>query len=306
MRRTSARLPELRAVLAGQLGIEAGPELRQLEGRILRQDSQLAYRAVRRDAGDDIGQPVTRYVDSGGIHIACQVLGAGERDIVFVPGAMSHLDLLWEDPETAAFFRRLSTLGRLILFDKRDTGLSDRAPADSPVEERIEDVRAVMGAASSSEAVLFGYSEGAPMSILFAATHPERVTALILGAATARYPWAPSLGARLSVRAGADEMFDALAEIAARRWGQGTTIEWFLPSRAASPRGPPAVRAFRADGGEPERVSAHYPDDPPDRCPLGPARHPRANAGNPASRRPHDAPLPRALPGLPHRGRPLL
>jgi len=129
---------------------------------------------------------VTRYVDSGGIHIACQVLGAGERDIVFVPGAMSHLDLLWEDPETAAFFRRLSTLGRLILFDKRDTGLSDRAPADSPLEERIEDVRAVMGAASSSEAVLFGYSEGAPMSILFAATHPERVTALILGAATAR------------------------------------------------------------------------------------------------------------------------
>ena len=129
---------------------------------------------------------MTRYVDSGGIHIACQVLGAGERDIVFVPGAMSHLDLLWEDPETAAFFRRLSTLGRLILFDKRDTGLSDRAPADSPLEERIEDVRAVMGAASSSEAVLFGYSEGAPMSILFAATHPERVTALILGAATAR------------------------------------------------------------------------------------------------------------------------
>ena len=222
---------ELRAVLAGQLGIEPGPELRQLEGRILRQDSQLEYRAVRHAAGDDIGQPVTRYVDSGGIHIAYQVLGAGERDIVFVPGAMSHLDLLWEDPETAAFFRRLSTLGRLILFDKRDTGLSDRAPADSPLEERIDDVRAVMGAASSSEAVLFGYSEGAPMSILFAATHPERVTALILVAATARYPWAPDY----PCGQGADEMFEALAEIAAHRWGQGATIEWFLPSRAGSP-----------------------------------------------------------------------
>ena len=222
---------ELRAVLAGQLGIEPGPELRQLEGRILRQDSQLEYRAVRRTVGDDIGQPVTRYVDSGGIHIAYQVLGAGERDIVFVPGAMSHLDLLWEDPETAAFFRRLSTLGRLILFDKRDTGLSDRAPADSPLEERIDDVRAVMGAVSSSEAVLFGYSEGAPMSILFAATHPERVTALILGAASARYPWAPDY----PCGQGADEMFDALAEIAAHRWGQGATIEWFLPSRAGSP-----------------------------------------------------------------------
>ncbi|HEY1004507.1 MAG TPA: BTAD domain-containing putative transcriptional regulator [Streptosporangiaceae bacterium] len=222
---------ELRAVLVRQLGIEPGPELRQLEGRILRQDSQLEYRACRRAAGDHIDQPVTRYVDSGGIHIAYQVLGAGERDIVFVPGAMSHLDLLWEDLETAAFFRRLSTLGRLILFDKRDTGLSDRAPADSPLEERMDDVRAVMGAASSSQAVLFGYSEGAPMSILFAATHPERVAALILGAATARYLWTPDY----PCGQGSEEMFEALTEIAGHRWGQGATIEWFLPSRAGSP-----------------------------------------------------------------------
>jgi DNA-binding SARP family transcriptional activator/pimeloyl-ACP methyl ester carboxylesterase len=222
---------EVRAVLVGQLGIEPGPELRQLEGRILRQDSRLEYGDLERPVGDDIGRPVTRYVDSGGVHIAYQVLGTGQRDIVFVPGAMSHLDLLWEDPETAAFFRRLSTLGRLILFDKRDTGLSDRAPADSPLEERIDDVAAVMGAVSSSRAVLFGYSEGGPMSILFAAAHPERVTALILGAATARYPWAPDY----PCGQGSDEMFDALTEIAAHRWGQGATIEWFLPSRAGSP-----------------------------------------------------------------------
>ena len=227
----------VRAVLVGQLGIEPGPELRQLEGRILSQDSRLEYRSLERPVslehpvGGDILRPVTRYVASGGVHIAYQVLGAGERDIVFVPGAMSHLDLLWEDPETATFFRRLSTLGRLILFDKRDTGLSDRAPADSPLEERMDDVAAVMGAASSSQAVLFGYSEGAPMSILFAAAHPERVTALILGAATARYPWAPDY----PCGAGSDEMFDALTEIAAHRWGQGESIEWFLPSRAGSP-----------------------------------------------------------------------
>jgi pimeloyl-ACP methyl ester carboxylesterase len=222
---------DVRTVLVGQLGIEPGPELRQLEARILRQDSRLEYGNLERPVGDDTGRPVTRYVDSGGVHIAYQVLGAGQRDIVFVPGAMSHLDLLWEDPETAAFFRRLSTLGRLILFDKRDTGLSDRAPADSPLEERMDDVAAVMGAASSSQAVLFGYSEGAPMSILFAAAHPERATALILGAATARYPWAPDY----PCGEGSDEMFDALAEIAAHRWGQGATIEWFLPSRAGSP-----------------------------------------------------------------------
>ena len=76
-------------------------------------------------------------------------VGKGERDIVFVPGLMSHLELLWEDPETAAFFRRLATLGRLILFDKRDTGLSDRAPGDTSLEERMDDVRAVMHAAGS-------------------------------------------------------------------------------------------------------------------------------------------------------------
>jgi DNA-binding SARP family transcriptional activator/pimeloyl-ACP methyl ester carboxylesterase len=228
---------ELRAILVEQLGIEPTPELRLLESAILRQDSQLdyqdqPYQEQRHAVGADSAQPVTRYVDSGGIHIAYQVLGAGERDIVFVPGAMSHLDLLWEDPETAAFFRRLATLGRLILFDKRDTGLSDRAGGDSPLEERINDVLEVMEAASSSEAVLFGYSEGAAMSILFAATYPERVTALVLGAGTARYPWAPDY----PCGQGSAEMLDAFTEIATHRWGQGETIEWFLPSRAGSPQ----------------------------------------------------------------------
>ncbi len=95
---------DVRTVLVGQLGIEPGPELRLLEARILRQDSRPEYRPIERPVslehpvGDDIGRPVTRYVDSGGVHIAYQVLGAGQRDIVFVPGAMSHLDLLWEDP----------------------------------------------------------------------------------------------------------------------------------------------------------------------------------------------------------------
>ncbi len=105
---------------------------------------------------------------------------------------MSHLDLLWEDPDTAAFYQRLATLGRLILFDKRDTGLSDRAAGDLSLAERMADVRAVMRAAGSERAVLFGYSEGAPMSILFAAAHPERVSALILGSAAAR--WFPAAG----------------------------------------------------------------------------------------------------------------
>jgi DNA-binding SARP family transcriptional activator/pimeloyl-ACP methyl ester carboxylesterase len=220
---------ELRSTLIGQLGIEPGPELRDLEARILRQDPALEYRPARHP--DAPAQPQTRYAQNGDIHIAYQVLGEGS-DIVFVPGAMSHLDLLWEDPETAGFFRRLATLGRLILFDKRDTGLSDRAPAYSPLEERMDDVRAVMHAAGSTEAALFGYSEGAPMSILFAATYPERVSSLILGAGTARYRWAPDY----PCGRGSDEMFDSLERIAADRWGQGATIDWFLPSRASSPQ----------------------------------------------------------------------
>jgi DNA-binding SARP family transcriptional activator/pimeloyl-ACP methyl ester carboxylesterase len=220
---------ELRSTLVDQLGIEPGPELRDLQARILRQDSALEYRPARQTAR---AQPQTLYAQNGEIHIAYQVLGEGESDIVFVPGAMSHLDLLWEDPETASFFRRLATLGRLILFDKRDTGLSDRAPAYSPLEERMDDVRAVMHAVGSAEAALFGYSEGAPMSILFAATYPERVSSLILGAATARYRRAPDY----PCGRGSDEMLDSLEKIAAQRWGQGATIDWFLPSRASSPQ----------------------------------------------------------------------
>jgi DNA-binding SARP family transcriptional activator/pimeloyl-ACP methyl ester carboxylesterase/class 3 adenylate cyclase len=221
---------ELRSTLIDQLGIEPGPELRDLEERILRQDSALEYRPARPTG--TLAKPETRYAQNGEIHIAYQVLGAGESDIVFVPGALSHLDLLWEDPETATFFRRLATLGRLILFDKRDTGLSDRAPAYSPLEERIDDVRAVMHAAGSGQAALFGYSEGGPMSILFAATYPERVSSLILGASTARYRWAPDY----PCGRGSDEMLGSLEEIAAHRWGQGATIDWFLPSRASSPQ----------------------------------------------------------------------
>ena len=143
---------------------------------------------------------------------------------------MSHLELLWEDDETADFYRRLAKLGRLIMFDKRDTGLSDRAPGDMSLEERMEDVRTVMRAAGSSRAVLFGYSEGAPMSILFAATYPGRVSALILGSASAR--WFPAPG--YPCGPGSQEMYDALVDIATHRWGQGATLDWYLQSRAGS------------------------------------------------------------------------
>jgi len=222
---------ELRDILVADLAIEPGPELRELHARILRQDPALEGPAAHREGGGRDTVPQTRYaLTADGIHIAYQVLGEGERDIIFVPGLMSHLELLWEEDETSGFFRRLSRLGRLILFDKRDTGLSDPAPSDMSLEERMEDVRAVMRAGDSRQAVLFGYSEGAPMSILFAATYPGRVTALILGSASAR--WFPTPG--YPCGHGAQEMYDGLQEIAAHRWGQGASIEWYLQSQADS------------------------------------------------------------------------
>ena len=214
---------DLREILVDGLGIEPSPALRELEGRILRQDAALAP--------SEAATPVTRYArSSDGVHIAYQVLGQGDRDIVIVPGLISHLDLWWEDPYAARFYLRLASLGRLIMFDKRDTGLSDRAAGEDTAEQRIDDVRAVMRACGSDRAVLFGYSEGGPMSILFAAKYPERVSALILGAASARWPTAPSYPCGEQT----EEMASALEELAARRWGQGDSIDWYAPSLAGS------------------------------------------------------------------------
>jgi pimeloyl-ACP methyl ester carboxylesterase/class 3 adenylate cyclase len=176
--------------------------------------------------------PQTHYAQAGDVSIAYQVLGEGELDIVFVPGVISHLDLLWEDAATSGFYRRLATLGRLIMFDKRDTGLSDSAHGDASLEERMDDVQAVMAACGCQRAALFGYSEGGPMSILFAATYPERVSALILGAAAARWPSAPDYPCGRA----SDQMLAALEHIGSHHWGKGDCIEWYVPSLADSPR----------------------------------------------------------------------
>jgi len=231
---------ELRSTLVDQLGIEPAAELRELEARILRQDPTLAYHSAQRRGRGHGAAPRTRYVESGGIHIAYQVVGDGDRDVLFVPGLMSHVELAWEDPGTVQFYRRLAGLGRLILFDKRDTGLSDRAPGDSTLEERMEDVHAVMKAAGSERAIVFGYSEGAPMSILFAATYPEKVSALILGSGFARWFPAPDY----PVGPGPEQVFAAMEEIGTHRWGEGATIDYFLPSRSNSPEARRALGRF--------------------------------------------------------------
>src|SRR5918992_3870642 len=120
------------------------------------------------------------YAKSGDVNIAFQVTGGGAIDLVLVPGFFSHLEIGWEYPDHGAFLDRLGTFARLIRFDKRGTGLSDRAVGLPDLETRMDDVRAVMDAVGSERAALFGYSEGGPMCALFAATYPERTTALIM------------------------------------------------------------------------------------------------------------------------------
>ncbi|HLX31272.1 MAG TPA: adenylate/guanylate cyclase domain-containing protein [Gaiellaceae bacterium] len=123
--------------------------------------------------------PEIRYARSGDVSIAYQVVGDGPFDFVWTPGAPSHLDLEWEDPERARFYGALASFSRLIMFDKRGTGLSDRVAGVADLETRMDDIRAVMDAAGSEAAVVCGVSEGGPMALLFAATYPERVRALV-------------------------------------------------------------------------------------------------------------------------------
>src|SRR5580658_5873165 len=120
--------------------------------------------------------PVTRYAKSGEVNIAYQVTGKGPLDLIYVPGWVSNVEYAWEEPSYARFLRRLASFSRLILFDKRGTGLSDRVPANElpTLEQRMDDLRAVLDAAGSERAAIFSISEGAGLSILFAATYPHR------------------------------------------------------------------------------------------------------------------------------------
>jgi pimeloyl-ACP methyl ester carboxylesterase len=176
-------------------------------------------------------QPETRYVASGDVNIAYQVVGDGPRDLVLVPGWVSNIEVFWEEPTLVRFLQRLVTFSRLILFDKRGTGLSDRVLDMPTLEARMDDVRAVMDAVGSERAALLGYSEGCCMSALFAAMFPARTAALIMigGYATRvqapDYPWAPT----------ADERARFI-EATRRDWGGPVGIEDRAPTMATDER----------------------------------------------------------------------
>jgi pimeloyl-ACP methyl ester carboxylesterase len=181
-----------------------------------------------------IGRPQTRYAQSGDAAIAYQVVGDGPIDVVLALGYATHLDMQWEAPMFARFFDRISSFSRLILFDKRGCGLSDPVSEVPTLEQRVDDVRAVMDAAGSERAAMIGISEGGPMCILFAAAHPERVSALVLHGAMARtteapdYPWASP----------ADALRESADEFIAPYWGQDARgmVELFAPSLADDPQ----------------------------------------------------------------------
>jgi len=169
--------------------------------------------------------PETRYAKRGDSYIAYHVMGTGPFDLVLVPGFISHLELQMESPLCVSFFSRLASFCRLIRFDKRGTGLSDRLSGVQSLEERMDDVRAVMDAANSSRAALCGFSEGGPMSILFCATYPDRVSALALYGTMARLAWAPD-----NSWGRTDEQQQALLAMIEQWWGQGISIDMYSPS----------------------------------------------------------------------------
>jgi pimeloyl-ACP methyl ester carboxylesterase len=207
----ASRLPSARALLAA---LEALPV------------------AVDATASPAFDMPAVRYARSGDVNIAYQVLGAGPLDLVFVMGWISHLEWFWREPSFARFLRQLATFARVILFDKRGTGLSDRVATDRlpTLEQRMDDVRAVLDEVGSQRAVLCGISEGGPMCALFAASRPERVRGLVMIGSYARrlradgYPWGSSPEAR-----------ERFCDEIQRTWGGPVGIVERAPSKADDP-----------------------------------------------------------------------
>jgi class 3 adenylate cyclase len=166
----------------------------------------------------------TRYADSDGVKIAYQVHGEGPLDLVFVPGFVSHLDLAWEEPSVAHFFRRLASFARLIMFDKREQGLSDRTGRLPTLEDSMDDLLAVLAVTGAERPALFGISEGGPMSMLFAATHPDRVSSLVLYGTYARMSRAPDFPQGVPEAA-----FDRWRDRIHQEWGGPAGMELWAP-----------------------------------------------------------------------------
>jgi class 3 adenylate cyclase len=190
--------------------------------------------------------PKTQYAKSGDVRIAYQVVGEGPFDLVFVPGFISNLDVAWEEPYRARVWTRLAAFARLIMFDKRGTGLSDRTVGAPTLEERMDDVRAVMDAVGSQQAALFGISEGGAMSVLFAATYPERTRALVLYGTYGHFSsWVVP-----------PDRLEAALDRMEKNWGTGESLRLFAPSVASDETFKLSWARFERLGASPSAVVA--------------------------------------------------
>jgi len=165
-------------------------------------------------------QPVTRYAKSGDVHIAYQVFGEGPINLVVVPGLVSNIEHYWDEPDVARWMLRMASYARVVMFDKRGTGMSDRVAELLGLDQRMDDLRAVMDAAGMEQAAVYGISEGSPLSALFAATYPDRCRSLVL------------YGGFTQIRQEAVEAFLSYVD---RAWGTGRLLSAFSPSRANDP-----------------------------------------------------------------------
>lgn len=191
-----------------------------------------------------IQRPKTHYAKSGDVNIAYQISGQGPLDLVIVPGWISHLDMDWEDPTYPRYIKRLTQFCRVIRFDKRGTGLSDPDVGDFTLDDRMDDLRAVMDAAGSEQAAIMGASEGGILTLLYAASHPERVRAVILAGAYPRGSAAPDYpqGAEMA------SSFDWIEQHVRESWGDGSTLDRLWPAMKDIPE-------FRDYVGRYERAS---------------------------------------------------
>ncbi len=194
--------------------------------------------------------PETRYAKSDGVHIAYQAAGNGPLDVVMVPGFVSNVELVWDMPVFGSMLRRIGSFARVVPFDKRGTGLSDRAVGVPTLEQRMDDVRAVMDAAEIERAALWGISEGGPVCILFAATYPERVSSLVLQGSFARITTAP------------DQPFgyppDSVEPITAAfetQWGTGEVMANFFPTTIDDPAMRDLYARYERHGASPSAVT---------------------------------------------------
>ena len=197
--------------------------------------------------------PSTHYVKSDDVYIAYQVLGEGSFDLMFVPGFVSNVEAIWQSPNRSAFFRRLASFCRVILFDKRGTGMSDRGSQIFTLEQRMHDVQTILNEVGSERAALFGISEGGPMSLLYAATYPGRTSALVLYGCYAKRDWSPDY--RFGWKG---EQWKRVLDNIEHHWGtsQGISVTMWAPSVASDPRAAEGLASYFRASASPGAAAA--------------------------------------------------